>query len=175
VPDLTRVLKGAEPVLESAHLFFPELNPILSLLNFHQGTVAGFITNASADLNAKPGGQRVQTQVAIIDPKTAFSQTRTRPVNERGNAYLEPNGLLRAPALGVFESFDCKPEGGQRRDPVDPLPTDPPTVVKRPPCFVAPPSLYSGKKFNFLRKGVAPLKPAPKGTAGNAPDDPNQR
>jgi hypothetical protein len=175
VPDLTRVLKGAEPVLESAHLFFPELNPILSLLNFHQGTVAGFITNASADLNAKPGGQRVQTQIAIIDPKTAFSSTRTRPINERGNAYLEPNGLLRAPALGTFESFDCKPEGGQLRDPVDPKPTDPPNVVRRPPCFVAPPSLYSGKKFNFLRKGVAPLKPAPKGTAGNAPDDPNQR
>ena len=172
VPDLTRTLKGAEPFLESAHLFFPELNPILSLLNFHQATVAGFVSNASADLNAQPGGQRVQSQIAIIDPQS-FRRYTTRPKFERGNAYLEPNALIRAPLLGTFESFDCKPEGGQLRDPVDAASlTDP--DAKRPPCFVAPPSLYSGKKFNLQRKGVAPNKSAPQGTEGNLPPDPNR-
>ncbi|MEJ7714340.1 MAG: MlaD family protein [Thermoleophilaceae bacterium] len=161
VPDLSRVLQGAEPLLESAHVFLPELNPILSLLNFHQATVAGFISNGSSDLNSQPGGQRVQSQIGIIDPATAFTNIRKRPKNERGNAYLEPNGLLRGMSLGTTESFDCKPEGGQLTDPVDG--TSPLDTSKRPPCFVAPPSLYSGKKYNFQRKGNAPVKSAAAG------------
>jgi phospholipid/cholesterol/gamma-HCH transport system substrate-binding protein len=169
VPDLTRVVQGAEPVFESAHVFFPELNPILSLLNFHQSTVAGFLSNASADLASKPGGRRVQSQIVAING-SSFRRYTTRPKFERGNAYLEPNGLLRGLNLGIPESFDCKPEGGQLRDPVDSGVGD----DKRPPCFVSPPSLYSGKKFNFQRKGVAPNKSAPQGTAGNLPDSPNR-
>ena len=53
--------------------------------------------------------------------------------------------------------------------------TSPLDTSKRPPCFVAPPSLYSGKKYNFQRKGHSPVKPAPQGTAGNAPADPSRR
>ncbi len=169
VPDLTRVVSGAEPVFESAHMFLPQLNPILSLLNFHQATIAGFITNGGPDLNSQPGGKRVQSQIGIVDPNTILKRLTSRPPNERGNSYLEPNGIQRAPGLGTFESFDCKPQGGQLKDPVDTM------GDKRPPCFVAPPSLYSGKKFNFARKGVAPNKSAPQGTAGNLPDDPNKR
>ncbi len=177
LPDLTRVVRGAEPVFEQAHTFFPELNPILSLLNFHQATVAGFISNASSDLNSQPGGQRVQSQIAIIDPTTSLTKYTTRPRWERGNAYLEPNALRRALDLGVFESFDCKPEGGTLRDPVDsrqppPLNDQQDPATERPPCFVAPPSLYGGKKFNAQKKGVAPNRPAPQGTAGNSPARP---
>ena len=35
------------------------------------------------------------------------------------------------------------------------------------PCFEAPPSLYDGRIFALLRKGVAPLREAPRGFAGN--------
>jgi len=171
LPDLTRVVKGAEPVFEQAHVFFPELNPILSLLNFHQATVAGFVSNASADLNSKPGGQRVQSQIAIIDPTTSLTRYTKRPKWERGNSYLEPNALRRGLDLGTFESFDCKPEGGTLRNPVDAAPLPDPDA-ERPPCFVAPPSLYSGKKFNFQRKGNSPNKSAPQGTAGSRPATP---
>ncbi len=169
VPDLTRVVAGAEPVFESAHVFFPQLNPILSLLNFHQATVADFITNGGPDLNSAPGGQRVQSQIGILDPNTILKRLTTRPQRERGNAYLAPNGIKRAIRLGTFESFDCKPEPGQLKDPVDE------GDDKRPPCFVAPDSLYSGKQFNLLQKGVAPNKSAPQGVEGNAPADPNKR
>ena len=116
------MVKGAEPVFEQAHVFFPELNPILSLLNFHQATVAGFVSNASADLNSTPGGQRVQSQIAIIDPNTSLTRYAKRPKWERGNSYLEPNALRRGLDLGTFESFDCKPEGGTLRNPVDAAP-----------------------------------------------------
>ncbi len=171
LPDLTRIVRQAEPVFEQAHVFLPELNPILSLLNFHQSTVAGFVSNASADLNSQPGGQRVQSQIAIIDPFTSLTRYTKRPKWERGNAYLEPNALRRGLDLGTFESFDCKPEGGTLRNPVDAAPLPDPDA-ERPPCFVAPPSLYSGKKFNFQRKGVNPNKSAPQGTEGTRPATP---
>ena len=40
---------------------------------------------------------------------------------------------------------------------------------KRAPCFEMPPSLYNGKIFPFLKRGVAPLRANPKGVEGNPP------
>ena len=173
LPDLERFLAGADPLLEAAHVFLPELNPILAELNYHQVTVAGFISNAAADLIGDFGGQRYQTQVGIIEPKSFVGfPERHRPKNERGNAYVLPNGELRGRALGVYqESFDCKPAGGERKDPVDgPLPTD-----KQAPCFVSPPQLFTLKKFPRPGKGEAPLVPAPRDREGLTPADPNRR
>ena len=73
VPALERTLREAEPLTEALHTFFPELNPILSYLNFHQQTIAGFITNGGADLAADYGtGQRGQTQIGIISDSRSF-------------------------------------------------------------------------------------------------------
>lgn len=173
LPDLERTLRGGEPLFEAAHAFLPELNPILSELNFHQATVSGFISNAAADLVGDFGGQRYQTQVAIIEPKSFLGfPEHKRPPNENGNAYVLPNGELRGRALGVFqESFDCKPSGGERRNPVDALlPTD-----RLPPCFVAPRQLYDGKQFIRPRRGDGRLVAPPRGLEGNTPADPNRR
>ena len=173
LPDLERTLRAGEPLFESAHVFLPELNPILSELNFHQVTVAAFISNAAADLVGDFGGQRYQTQVAMIEPKSFLGfPTRQRLPGENGNAYVLPNGETRGRKLGVYqESFDCKPAGGERKDPVDgPLPTD-----KQPPCFVSPPHLFTGKKFPLAGRGEAPFVPAPKGLEGALPADPNRR
>jgi phospholipid/cholesterol/gamma-HCH transport system substrate-binding protein len=170
LPDLERFLRAGEPVFEAAHVFFPELNPILSLANFHQATVAGFITNGASDLTGATGkgGDRYQTQIGVINARSFDRRTR-RPHRERGNAYLAPNALNRVPPLGTFESFDCRPSGGEQRDAIDS------GASKSPPCFVQPKSLYSGKRFNKLEKGKAPNVPAPQGTAGNAPANPSQR
>ena len=173
LPDLERTLRGAEPLFEAAHVFLPELNPILSELNFHQVTVAAFISNAAADLVGDFGGQRYQTQVAIIEPKSFLGfPEHERPPNENGNAYVLPNGETRGRQLGVYqESFDCKPAGGERKDPVDALlPTD-----KRPPCFVAPKQLYDNKQFIIPGRGDARVVPPPRGDQGNLPAHPEQR
>jgi hypothetical protein len=156
-------------VFEAAHVFFPQINPILSEFNFYQATIAGFITNGSADLAGDFGGQRYQTQLGIIEPRS-FSNfpVKTRPATERGQAYLAPNALTRGVALGGYESFDCKPSGGEQKDAVD-------TGTKSPPCFVSPPSLYNGKSFIKPGKGQAPLKRAPKNLEGSSSADPNQR
>ena len=173
LPDLERTLRGGEPLFEAGHVFLPELNPILSELNFHQATVSSFITNAAADLIGDFGGQRYQTQVAVIEPKSflGFPESK-RPANENGNAYVLPNGELRGRALGMYqEAFDCKPAGGERKNPVDALlPTD-----KLPPCFVAPRQLYNSKQFIRPERGDGRLAAPPHGLEGNSPADVNQR
>ena len=104
----------------------------------------------------------------MINPHS-FDRFTRRPPRERGNAYLAPNALNRVPSLGTFESFDCRPSGGEQQGP-DRLRAP----NKSPPCFVQPKSLYSGKRFNKLEKGKAPNVPAPQGQAGNAPANPQR-
>jgi len=174
VPDLERILHEAGPLVDALHPFFQELNPILSYLNYKQATVAGFLSNAAPDLSGHAGGERYQTNVGIIEG-TSFDYHTKAPDSTRGNAYLEPNALQRAVALGTFESFDCKPSGGERRDPVDAESTPPPAKneKKRAPCLVVPPSLYNGKLFPIPQRGVAPKKDRPgfrQGSDGNATD-----
>jgi virulence factor Mce-like protein len=180
VPALERVLKGASPLLEAAHVFFPEFNPILSYFNFRQSTIAGFINNAGPDLSAFWGGpNRGQEQVGLIDARS-FDPHYTqpcpggvpasncgRPQYDRGNAYMAPNALNRGQALGIVESFDCYP-GGPRRDAVDTA-GPPGGTPKQPPCFVEPPSLYDNKKFNQIQKGKAPKIDGPKNREGRTP------
>jgi phospholipid/cholesterol/gamma-HCH transport system substrate-binding protein len=171
VPDLERFLRGAEPVFESAHAFFPELNPILSLLNFHQSTVAGFITNAAADLTGAQGKglDRYQTQIGIINGDSFLRPTR-QPKFERGNAYPAPNAINRGTRLGTYyESFDCDNAGGEVKNPVDEGPN------KQPVCFLQPRSLFNGEKYNRLGRGESPVRRAPRNLEGSVPADPSQR
>jgi phospholipid/cholesterol/gamma-HCH transport system substrate-binding protein len=165
LPDLEKVLNGAEPLFEAAHVFLPELNPILSYLNYHQTTVSGFLTNASADLSGHAGGDRYQTQVGIIEGRS-FERNTTRPYWERGNAYPSPNALQRGIALGGIESFDCTAAGGEQREPDD---NPSPGKDRTPPCFVQPGSLYNGQKYARLRKGRAPKVDAPGTREGRTP------
>jgi phospholipid/cholesterol/gamma-HCH transport system substrate-binding protein len=174
VPELENIFEEIGPVIDALHPFFQELNPILSYLGFHQTTVAGFFQNGAPDVSGQAGGDRYQTNVAIIED-VSFFRYLNRPDNERGNAYMQPNTLMRGIALGTIESFDCTPSGGEVRDPQDAESVPPPekNAEKRPPCFVSPASLYSGKQFTIPERGVAPLKPRPglrEGTDGTAVD-----
>jgi phospholipid/cholesterol/gamma-HCH transport system substrate-binding protein len=178
VPALDRTLEEAEPLVEALHTFFPELNPILSYFNFHQTTIAAFITNGGADVNADYGtGQRGQTQIGIVSDRRNFEPWKygTEPPNwVRGNAYMHPNTLMRALELGTIESFECP--GGERTHAEDALDPGEDHDDKRAPCFEMPPSLYDGKTFSIPRRGVAPLRPNPKSVEGNPPardPDPN--
>ena len=175
LPELERVLRGAEPVFVGLNTWLDELNPILSYANFHQARIAGFITNAASDISGDFGGERYQTNVGLIEPRSLTSY-KTRPDFDRGNAYLQPNALNRTLALGGYESIDCAPAGGEKPAPDDNL-DDPNPLTKasgkRPVCFVAPKSLYDGTVVQRLRRGRAPNKPAPQGTEGTRDADPN--
>jgi virulence factor Mce-like protein len=169
LPKAERFLRGAEPVFAGLHIFLKELNPILSFANWHQEVLAGFLTNGGAALN---GGILSSPTDGKTIPRTylrgygiinseSMSLNDGRPKYERANSYLHPRAYDRAQQIGIIESFDCTPSGGEVKEPNQ--------EEKMPPCFVQPPSLYDGKQFPKLRSGVAPNKPAPKGKEGTEP------
>jgi virulence factor Mce-like protein len=177
LPEGQRFLRGASPTLAALHTFLQELNPVLSFANFNQQVLAGFVTNGSLAFNLdldNPGQAEdgifdyVLQQYGVING-TSLSVNQTRPAYDRGNAYLEPNAYKRGIPLGITESADCKTApGGQEQK-------DPNPDAKLPPCFVEPPSLWDNKLFPLVDAGKAPNVPAPQGTEGRKPADPNRR
>jgi ABC-type transporter Mla subunit MlaD len=173
VPQLERVVRGLGPVFDQLVPFFQELNPILSYFNFYQARIAGFISNGAANLASKDpsSNQRIQVQVGIIDGRS-FERETQRQDWERGNAYLQPNALTRALALGTIESYDCsiatgKAAQGEPEDNESNLPEIVKASGRRAPCLVQPGSLYDGNVFSIPQFGRAPLVPPPDHTAGN--------
>ena len=176
LPQAAKFLRGAIPVFAGLHVFLPQLNPILSYWNFDQDRIAHFLsTGGSAfhyNVAPQPGGLPgyALAQFGITNGESIQLRT-TRPSTERGNAYLAPNAYNRGAPLGISagESFDCKPSGGEVKDPSD----DGQTQVA--PCFVQPRSLYDKRYFPHLDPGKVRLKPSPRGTlAGNLPATPNR-
>jgi phospholipid/cholesterol/gamma-HCH transport system substrate-binding protein len=176
VPAAERFLEGAQPLLESAHVFLPELNPILAYLQFNRAPVGDFMIGGAASLGGNLAGgytrprtartpEHILAQGSFFEPRS-FLRDERRPPWDRGNAYLAPNARWRATGLGVIESFDCRPAGGER-----PNPTDNAGIRTAPPCFAAPPQLYRDEIYPRIRRGEAPLVPGPiRGDrSGNSP------
>jgi phospholipid/cholesterol/gamma-HCH transport system substrate-binding protein len=176
--QLVKVLRGASPVFDQLHPFLQELNPILSFANWDQAYLSTFITHGPAAFGAtlppiEEGGPRrhyLRAYGAIND--RSISINGSRPIYERGNAYPAPNAYTRAAPLGIIESFDCAPTGGEVKDPVDN--TDTPGGQEYPPCFVQPQQLYDGHYFPRVDRGKAPLVEPPRGFEGTKPADPNR-
>ena len=168
VPALERTLHEAEPLAEALHTFLPELNPILSYFNFHQPTIAGFITNGGADMAADYGtGQRGQTQMGIIEGRSFEAYKYGERPAAPGRAATRTSSRTRS--CGRCSSAGSRASSARRasvkhaggRGQAGRVHED-----KLAPCFELPPSLYDGKVFSLLRRGVAPLRSNPKGFEG---------
>jgi virulence factor Mce-like protein len=153
LPAAERFLRGAKPVFPALHTYLPELNPILSFLNYQQETVSNFIHSAAASLNAtmpalspNEGPRHYLRQFSISNTR-GIQLSQTRPSYERGNAYPLPNYLKRMRPLGMTESFDCAPTGFPGDG------TRPDSAQGEPPCFVQPPQMWDGKKFPRIQRG----------------------
>jgi phospholipid/cholesterol/gamma-HCH transport system substrate-binding protein len=166
VPAAERFLRGAEPLLEAAHVFLPEVNPILAYLQFNRTLVASFLIAGAGSIGENMAGGYTRPRTARTPehllPQSSFFEQRsftrdtTRPPWDRGNAYVAPNARWRATGLGVIESFDCRPTGGNLRDPIDDA-----GIATAPPCFAAPRSLFQDQKYARLRRGQAPFVSGP--------------
>jgi virulence factor Mce-like protein len=179
IPAAERFLEGAQPLLEAAHVFLPEVNPILAYLQFNRGLVASILVSGAGSIGQNLSGGYTRPRTASTPehllPQSSFFELRsftrdsTRPPWDRGNAYLAPNARWRSTALGVIESFDCAPAGGEVRQPVDDA-----GIATAPPCFVAPAQLFQDQRYPRLRRGHAPFVPAPVGgdRSGNEPARP---
>jgi virulence factor Mce-like protein len=154
LPAAERFLRGAKPLFPALHAYLPELNPILSFLNYQQETVSNFIHSAAGSLNATmpplsptEGPRHYLRQFSISNTRGIQLQQTSRPSYERGNAYPLPNYLKRMRPLGMTESFDCMNSGAGGDG------TKPEPGQGEPPCFVQPPHLWDGKKFPRLPRG----------------------
>src|SRR4051812_2601817 len=71
LPEASRFLRGARPVLAQLHPFLQELNPILSYLNYQSSITAGFLSIGSGALNYRIADQpntHALPQFGIIVP-----------------------------------------------------------------------------------------------------------
>jgi len=174
LPAAADFLRGARPVLQGLHVFLPQLNPILSYWNFDQDRIAHFLSaSASAfhyNVAPQPNGLPGYALAQFGDQTADSIQLKVqRPANERANSYLAPNNYNRAPRFGIEESFDCKPSGGEVKNPSDD------GINQVLPCFVQPRSLYDNRFFPHLPAGHVYLKPPPRGTTkGTQPANPNR-
>jgi hypothetical protein len=172
LPNGERFLRGASPLMDGLHTFFPEFNPILSFANYYQSVLADFLSIGGAatmytGVNPPIDGVSLPTlsQFGIINERSLGIHT-TIPTYDRGNAYLSPNAYSRATKTGAIEAFSCAntKSGGEVKQPD--------TSDKAPPCYVQPPLLFDNKQFPNLQKGVAPVKPAPGPYDGSKPARP---
>jgi virulence factor Mce-like protein len=172
LPNGARFLRGASPLMNGLHTFFPELNPILSYANYYQAVLADFLSIGGAatmytGVNPPINGITMPTlsQFGIIDDRSLGFQNKI-PTYDRGNAYISPNAYSRATKFGVIESLSCanSSTGGEQKNP-DPN-------KKEPPCYVQPPLQFNGKDVPLLQKGEAPVKPPPGPYDGSRPARP---
>ena len=169
LPKAAEIIRGAAPVFEGLHPFLQEFNPIISFANWEQEILAGFLTNGGAALNggilSSPTDGKTIPRTYLrgygMINDTSLSLNDGHPVYERGNSYLHPRAYDRAQALGIIESFDCGPSGGEQKEPN--------ADTYGPPCFVQPKSLYDGNQFPRLEKGKAPKKAPPRDKEGASP------
>ena len=172
LPNGERFLRGASPLMNGLHTFFPQFNPILSFANYYQAVLADFLSIGGAatlykGVNPPIDGVAMPTlsQFGIINERSLGFRT-TIPTYDRGNAYISPNAYTRATKLGVIESLSCanSATGGEQKNP-DPN-------AKEPPCYVQPPLLFDNKQVPILQQGEAPVKPAPGPYDGSKPARP---
>jgi hypothetical protein len=165
LPEAAKFLRGAEPLLEALHVYLPQLNPILSFLNYQQQQVADFFMNGSSSLSASlghlpgEGPRHYLRQYTFINSRSSGIST-SRADYDRGNAYPAPNWYKRKRAFGIGESWDCKYNNppGEQKEPKN----------NYPPCYVQPPMTWDGKRFPHLEQG-GEVKPPPQGLDGNKP------
>ena len=53
LPNGERILRGASPLMDGLHTFFPQLNPILSFSNYYQAVLADFLSIGGSATNYK--------------------------------------------------------------------------------------------------------------------------
>lgn len=168
LPRAAAYLRGTQQVFENLHPYLQELNPIISFLNYYQEQVSDFIMNGSGSISGTlPAGDPGQgprhylRQMSVINSRSlAFNSQRQE--FDRGNAYPAPNYLRRANAFGIQEAWDCKPLPGPKAEPTN----------GSPPCFIAPGSIWDGKKYPQLVSGVDKLVEPPAGVDGRRPARP---
>jgi virulence factor Mce-like protein len=122
LPATREVLDGLEPVLGELGPFLGELNPMLEYIGVHIHTLSDMFANLGVATSAKvpkPGAGAVGHYLRQFGPQGAetVSMHPQRMSANRGNAYLNPLGVLASPDSARFKvlpAFDCNNAGGEK-------------------------------------------------------------
>ena len=174
VPAAERLLEGIQPVLESAHVFLPELNPILSYLSFAREQVATFLAPGGSALGGNGiGGYRSSRfaehylpQSAIIDSRS-LQRRASRPFWERANSIRGAERLGALHRARRDRGLRLR-AGGRRGAEPERLGRHLGAALLRGPAAALPgPALPAA-----CAAGGGALVHAPEGRAGNSPARP---
>ena len=147
LPATTEVLRGLQPLLGELGPFLSQVNPILQYIGVHVYTLSDMFANlgvATAAKVADPGPNQIGhylRQFGPVGPDSVAIQPQRSSTN-RGNAYLNPLGVLTSPEAAKFKilpSFDCRNSGEKE-------PGGSPSVT--PGCRVQKPFEFKGKPTN---------------------------
>jgi virulence factor Mce-like protein len=140
LPAISRVLRGATPLLGSLGNFLEQLNPIFTWLSLHQQLLADFISNGGAALASTVptfcchGTGHALPQFVMIGPEL-LGFAANRDTNNRGNTYRPPffgaTDSLEHNTVGP-PAWDCNNTGAPGDGSVS-------ANSLRPACWVAPP------------------------------------
>jgi phospholipid/cholesterol/gamma-HCH transport system substrate-binding protein len=146
LPALSRVLRGAAPVLEATRAFMAQFNPILQWLVYQQGTVTNFVDMPGWALNGRASTTNPNSNGHILPQLiVAGSQTLvtpTRSPDNRGNAYFLPDALnfnTYRRGFEILPNWDCAPSGGEQR----------PQAQDDPGCIVQGDHRFKGQNQHY--------------------------
>ena len=122
LPATSEIFKGLRPVLAEVSPFLNQLNPILQYIGVHVTTLADMFANlgvATAAKVANPTGEGLGHYLRQFGPSGAETASifPRRLASNRGNAYLNPLGVMSTPEGAKFKilpNFDCANAGGEK-------------------------------------------------------------
>ena len=161
-PNGERILRGASPLMDGLHTFFPRAQPDPVVLELLPGGAGGLpqhrrsATNYKIDPPINGAPLDTLSQFGVINQRSVSVST-TIPSYDRGNAYLSPNAYDRATKFGVIESLTCP--NGQQKDP-DPQAKTLPASRSRRCCSTTSSSRCSRRARRPSSRRRAPMTAA---------------
>jgi len=121
-PATREVLRGVEPLLGELAPFLGQVNPILGYIGAHIYTLSDMFANlgvATAAKTKNPAPGQLGHYLRQFGPQGAETVAiyPNRVAGNRGNAYLNPLGVIQrpeSPKFKVLPSFDCRNAGGEK-------------------------------------------------------------
>jgi phospholipid/cholesterol/gamma-HCH transport system substrate-binding protein len=149
-PATREVLAGLKPLLNEVPPFLGQINPILQYIGAHSYTLSDMFANlgvATAAKVAVPGENQVGHYLRQFGPvgPESFAAQPTRGSGNRGNAFLNPLGVINSPDAQKFKilpAHDCNNAGGEK---------EPGGTPQTPGCRVEKPFPFKGKAEQYPR------------------------
>ncbi len=155
LPATGEIFDGLRPLLSEVSPFLTQFNPVLEYIGVHIYTLSDMFANLGVATGAKvkrPSNGTTGHYLRQFGPSgtETVSIYPTRLASNRGNAFLNPLGVLTSPTgakYKVLANHDCRNAGGEKE------PTS--GTGGTPGCHVQKPFVYKGRLTERFPHNVA--------------------